>query len=32
MFKRVRNQGTFIEWPNGADLSADTLRFSGTAV
>ncbi|MBN1960827.1 MAG: DUF2442 domain-containing protein [Deltaproteobacteria bacterium] len=24
-FKRVRNGGYFIEWPCGADLSADTL-------
>jgi hypothetical protein len=24
-FKRVRNGGYFVEWPSGADLSADTL-------
>jgi hypothetical protein len=25
LFKQVKNNGYFIEWANGADLSADTL-------
>ena len=25
-FKKVRNGGYFIEWPCGADLSADTIE------
>lgn len=29
MFLAVRNAGYFVEWPNGADLSADTLRLEG---
>jgi hypothetical protein len=29
-FKRVRNCGYFVEWENGADLSADTLYHRGT--
>ena len=24
-FRRIRNGGYFVEWANGADLSADTL-------
>jgi hypothetical protein len=30
LFRQVRNRGYFIEWPNGADLSADTLELEGT--
>ena len=29
MFLAVRNAGYFVEWPNGADLSADTLCLEG---
>lgn len=32
LFRQARNQGYFIEWPNGADLSADTLKLAGSAV
>jgi hypothetical protein len=31
LFRQVRNQRYFIEWPNGADLSADTLKLAGSA-
>ena len=31
LFLRVRNGGYFVEWPTGADLSADTLCLEGTA-
>ena len=31
LFLQVRNQGYFVEWPNGADLSADTLELGGTS-
>lgn len=31
MFLAVRNGGYFVEWPNGADLSADTLCLEGGA-
>jgi len=31
LFRQVRNQGYFVEWPNGADLSADTLKLGGTS-
>lgn len=30
LFKRVKNCGYFIEWENGADLSADTLFLKST--
>jgi len=30
LFRQVRNRGYFVEWPNGADLSADTLALEGT--
>ena len=30
LFKRFKNQGYFIEWENGADLSADTLFYRAT--
>lgn len=29
IFKSVSNHGYFIEWPNEADLSADTLYLQG---
>ncbi len=29
LFRQVRNKGYFVEWPNGADLSADTLKLGG---
>jgi len=29
MFKMIRNGGYFVEWPNEADLSADTLYLEG---
>lgn len=29
LFRQVRNGGYFIFWPNGADLSADTLYLEG---
>lgn len=32
LFKSVRNAGYFIEWPNDADLSADTLYLEGCAI
>ena len=32
LFRQVRNQGYFVEWPNGADLSADTLKLAGSEV
>ena len=28
-FRKVRSQGYFVEWENGADLSADTLYLLG---
>ena len=31
LFLQVRNGGYFVEWPTGADLSADTLCLEGTA-
>jgi hypothetical protein len=31
LFLQVRNGGYFVEWPTGADLSADTLALQGTA-
>lgn len=31
LFLQVRNRGYFVEWPTGADLSADTLCLGGTA-
>lgn len=30
LFKRVKNRRYFIEWENGADLSADTLFLKST--
>lgn len=32
LFKAVNNHGYFIEWPNDADLSADTIYLQGIAV
>ncbi len=32
LFRQARNNGYFVEWPNGADLSADTLKLAGSAV
>lgn len=29
LFLQVRNCGYFVEWPSGADLSADTLCLAG---
>jgi hypothetical protein len=29
IFKPVRNGGSFVEWENEADLSADTLYLEG---
>ncbi len=29
LFLAVQNRGYFVEWPNGADLSADTLCLEG---
>lgn len=29
LFLQVRNCGYFVEWPTGADLSADTLCLAG---
>lgn len=31
LFLQVRNGGYYVEWPNGADLSADTLCLNGVA-
>lgn len=31
LFLQVRNAGYFVEWPTGADLSADTLCLEGRA-
>ena len=31
LFLQVRNGGYFVEWPTGADLSADTLCLEGRA-
>ena len=31
LFLLVRNCGYFVEWPSGADLSADTLCLAGMA-
>ncbi len=31
LFLQVRNGGYFVEWPTGADLSADTLCLEGLA-
>ena len=31
LFLRVQSHGYFVEWPNGADLSADTLCLEGHA-
>jgi hypothetical protein len=31
LFLQVRNGGYFVEWPTGADLSADTLCLAGMA-
>jgi len=31
LFRQVRNQGYFVEWPNGADLSADTLKLGAAS-
>ena len=31
LFMQVQNGGYFVEWPTGADLSADTLCLAGTA-
>jgi Protein of unknown function (DUF2442) len=31
LFFQVRNGGYFVEWPTGADLSADTLHGEGVA-
>jgi len=31
LFLQVRNGGYFVEWPTGADLSADTLCLGGRA-
>jgi hypothetical protein len=31
LFLQVRNGGFFVEWPTGADLSADTLCLEGVA-
>ena len=31
LFLQVRNGGYFVEWPTGADLSADTICLGGTA-
>lgn len=31
LFLQIRNGGYFVEWPTGADLSADTLCLEGTA-
>jgi hypothetical protein len=31
LFASVRNGGYFVEWSNGADLSADTLYLEGTS-
>jgi hypothetical protein len=28
-FRQVRAHGYFVEWPSGADLSADTLYLGG---
>ena len=30
MFRAVSNRGYFVEWPNEADLSADTLYLDGS--
>lgn len=32
MFRAVSNGGYFVEWPNEADLSADTLYLDGNNV
>jgi hypothetical protein len=31
LFLAIQNRGYFVEWPNGADLSADTLCLEGRA-
>lgn len=31
LFLAVQNHGYYVEWPNGADLSADTLCLDGRA-
>ena len=31
LFLQVRNGGYYVEWPSGADLSADTLALEGFA-
>jgi hypothetical protein len=31
VFMAVQNRGYFVEWANGADLSADTLCLEGRA-
>jgi hypothetical protein len=31
MFASVSNRGYFVEWPNEADLSADTIYLQGSA-
>lgn len=31
LFLLVQNHGYFVDWPNGADLSADTLCLEGRA-
>jgi hypothetical protein len=31
LFLSIHNRGYFVEWPNGADLSADTLCLEGYA-
>jgi hypothetical protein len=32
LFRGVQNHGYYIEWPNGADLSGDTLYLDGKPV
>jgi hypothetical protein len=32
MFRAISNGGYFVEWPNEADLSADTLYLEGKQV
>lgn len=29
LFLQIQNRGYFVEWPTGADLSADTLCLEG---
>jgi hypothetical protein len=31
-FKKIHNGGYFVEWDNGADLSADTLYLEGASI